>query len=382
MNDLKQFSYELNLDDILKLFNMILDKLDKQSAEQRSRKIKIDINNSSFPSLYAPKEFDDDKKVKGAILLFINENIFKIEESKKDSTRELDEKENAKLVFNYNWEKSLRLFYNRNLIKDDWVNIVKIKELKEKEERIVLSSRIKIQDKTDSEVIERLIQLLQDNNANKSIRHISAKYFWGLSKILDAKIEIIEYCKLRSSPVILHIKSFSNEFKNILFIENLDTYSEIIDSENLIFKDYLIIYSSGFKAAAKRLRTTHGSKLFFEGTCCLKNDGVHIFKDWLYQNEEKNFNVFFWGDLDNTGINIFLTIKNIFPELEIWRSGYEELIQATKNNDFHSPEESNKEGQLDISLTGNEYIDTKLLPILRNKKFVDQEYVDIEGLKL
>lgn len=64
------------------------------------------------------------------------------------------------------------------------------------------------------------------------------------------------------------------------------------------------------------------------------------------------------------------------------RSGYNALIQATENKDFHSPEESNKEGQLDISLTGNEYVDTKLLPILRNKKFIDQEYVDIEGLKL
>lgn len=380
MNDLDQFNYEMNLNNIAELFNLILDKLDKLSAKQRSRKIKISINDSTFPSLYIPKEFDDEKKIKEAILLLVKLKIFHVEESKKDSVRELNEKENAKLVFNYDWEDNIRSFYNRNTTKDNWVEIVNTRQFDESIKNIILKNRIIVKSRTNAEIIDKLNSLLTSNNINKSIRYASAKYFWGLSKVLDSKIEIIEHCKLRASPIMLHVKSFSNDFKNILFIENLDTYSEIINSKNYTFENFIIIYSSGFKAAAKRLRTVSGSKLFFSDNCLLVDSGRDAFRNWLYKDKETEFNVYFWGDLDYSGVHIFNTIKNIFPELQIWEPGYKKMLDAITINDFHEPKDSDKELQIKPHLIEDQYVDEILIPVLENERFVDQEYVDIEDL--
>jgi len=380
MKKADDLSFFLNLKDIRSLCHVILNKLDVKSSTERTQKIQFPINEEFLPTLYDSEEYEESEILQDALVKLIKHGLFHIKETKKDSLFSFNQKKNAKLIFNYDWENYLREFYNRNIIKDKWFEITNSIKLDGHIKEIVLNNKILIPGKEDKEIINKLVQLLSDNNDGKSIRHISAQYFWGLSKVLDNKTEIIDYCHLQTSPVILHIKSFSNNFKNILFIENLDTFNEVINSTNSLFHDYLIVYSSGFKASAKRLRTIKGSKLFFDEYCSLDTNSRGIFKNWLYEQSEIKFNVFFWGDLDNSGINIFLTIKKIFPELGIWRIGYEELIKAVENNDFHSPEESNKEGQLDILLTGSEYIDTKILPILKSKKFVDQEYIDIEKL--
>lgn len=381
MKELHQFNYELNLNDILKVLHNILDKLDKQPSQQRDRFIKVPIDENNFPSLYFPLEFDDDKKLISAIKVLIKQNIFQIEESRKNSFRELNEKENAKLVFNYDWEESLRIFYNRKIVKDDWNDIVNSLQLDEHIKTIILNNKIAIKGKTNIEIIYKLVNLLTNNHVGKSIRHVSAKYFWGLSKVLDNKNDIIEQCKLKAMPIILHVKSFNNDFQNILFVENLDTYNEITVSNNPIFKKYLIIYSSGFKASAKRLRTIEGSRLYFEDNCLLFESGRKNFKNWLYQNKKLNLNVYFWGDLDYSGINIFSTLKNIFPELKIWSTGYNKLLSAANNGDAHSPQESNKEGQVITASIYDEYVNTVLIPILKKDLFVDQELVDIENLE-
>lgn len=380
MSRLIAIEYELQLEDISKIVHFILDKLDQQPSPLRNRKIKIPIDHKYLPTLYSPKDFNDDKKLEDALIVLLKKGIFGIEERQKESFKRFSEKKAAKLVFNYEYEEDLRNFFNRPVFVDKWLDTVNktnnIEDLKE----LLLRNKIGIFSKTEEEILEKLITLLTSNNHNKSVRHISSKYFWGLSKVLDNKSEIIDYCFLKPSPIILHIKSFSKEFKNILFIENLDTYSQILDSKNSIFNDYLIIYSSGFKVAAKRLRNTCGSKLFFEENCSLDNIGRKIFKDWLYNNTQSELNVYFWGDMDYSGINIFNTIKNIFPELQIWKPGYDKLLNAIKINDSHKPEESDKEAQFEPSLVGEQYIDEILIPLLKKKRFVDQEYVDIESL--
>ncbi len=378
MSCLTAIEYELQLEDISKIFHIILDKLDQQPSSLRSRKIKIPIDHKHLPTLYSPKDFNDDKKLEDALTALLSKDIFSIEERQKESFKLFSEKKDAKLVFNYEYEEGLRKFFNRPVLVDKWLNTVNKRSNIEDLKELLFRNKIRISSKTEEEILEKLIILLTSNNSNKSVRHISSKYFWGLSKLLDNKSEIIDYCSLKPSPIILHIKSFNKKFKNILFVENLDTYTQILDSQNSIFNDYLIIYSSGFKAAAKRLRTTQGSKLFFEENCQLDKEGRETLKDWIYDKRQINVNVYFWGDMDYAGINIFSTIKDIFTELEIWKPGYDELLNAIDVKDSHKPLDSDKESQVQPKLTGVQYIDEVLIPILKNEEFVDQEYVNIE----
>lgn len=376
---MKEFDYELSFPDIKKIFDSILDKLDKIPSSDRDRKIKIKVSEKFLPSLYYPKDFDDDKKLVSILKIFLEKKIFFLEEKKRDTYMPFSQKENASLVFNYEFEDFIRAFYNRKIIQDDWFEIVEACDVNEKIKDIILRNKIEIIGKNNQEICDRMVKLFTQNNKKKSIRHVSAKYFWGLSKMLDNKAEIIEFLSLKPSPIILHVKSFCDDFKNILFIENLDTFSTIIESKNHVFNNFLIIYSSGFKASAKRMRTVNGSKIFFEYNCTLKDKGRDSLARWLYGNEKK-YNVYFWGDMDYSGINIYNSMKEIFSEIKLWKLGYSELLKAIDNDNFHNPIESHKESQIKPLKTNDFYIDEVLLPKLEKGVFIDQEYVDISCL--
>lgn len=382
MLELNNIAYELNFNDIKKVMHTIINKLDVIIASERTRKIKISLDEKTFPSLYAPTTFNEDVVLSKGIDTLLKYKIFNIEETKKDSTRDIAKKKNAKLVFNYDWELSLRDFYNHPIKINGWDPIVCQLDCDQNIKNLISNNKMNITGKSDNEIINQLKLLLIDDNRNKSVRHVSAKYFWGISKALDNKEQIIEYCKLKPMPVLLHVKAMSNDSKKILFIENLDTYTEVINSHNQLFKEYILIYSSGFKASAKRLRIKEGSRIFFEETCCLTDESRNFFKKWLYMEENDNLNTYFWGDLDFAGINILSSLRKIFPHIKAWEMGYQHMLQALMKGEAHSPDAANKENQIEPNLTiGCEYTDLVLIPALKyNKLFVDQEYVNVEDL--
>lgn len=379
---LYELEYHLTLKDIYNLLNDVLDKLDLKPACERANKIQYPINAKVFPSLYNPLTYREDEEIEKAIQVLINKEIFTIRQSKKEFFVDIRDKSKAKLVFNDDFEQKLRIFYKRETQTDDWKSAVEQLDCNTDIKELILNNRITIPEKTEDDIAIQLLKLLTSDNENKSVRHVSAKYFWGISKVLDNKEQIINYCKLRTMPILLHVKAIGANPKTILFIENQDTYIEAVNSENNIFENYILIFSSGFKASAKRLRSENGNKVFFEDSCCLDKEGRNKFKQWLYGEDRLEFNVYFWGDLDFSGMNILSSLKKVFPNLKAWEYGYNRLLKALDNYNAHSPNSANKEGQTEPSLTGCEFTDTRLIPALKYKQlFVDQESVDLlEGL--
>jgi len=90
--------------------------------------------------------------------------------------------------------------------------------------------------------------------------------------------------------------------------------------------------------------------------------------------------MYFWDDLDFSGIDILSSLKKLFPNIKAWKHGYNPLLEALKNGDAHNPSEANKDDQVEPTSTGCEFSDNILIPLLNDKKlFVDQEYVNISG---
>jgi len=84
--------------------------------------------------------------------------------------------------------------------------------------------------------------------------------------------------------------------------------------------------------------------------------------------------LFFWGDLDFSGMAILSSLKKVFPTIKAWKTGYDPMLCMLESGGGHTPKEAGKDNQDDPSITGCDYADKVLLPLLRSKKrFLDQE---------
>lgn len=366
----------LSNDNISKVLNRILDKLDAQSSENRKNKISETINEKTFPLLYEPLEINDDIELENSIKVLISENIFELVQNKKSEFLPFVEKK-AKLVFNEDFENLLRTFYKREKNSDTWIeNLEEIFPKDSELYNLLKNNPFKIEGKSNKEIIEKLDIWIKSENKSKSQRHESAKCFWGLSKMFDKRDEFNQHFALEAMSINLLIHSKSKIFKNVLFIENLETFNSAIDSSNTIFDDYVLIFASGFKASAKRIRTKNGSKMFFTDDCKFSIENKKEFISWFYEEKKVDINVYFWGDLDFSGIEILSSLKSNFTNLRAFEKAYSKMLKLI---DFgHIPDMAKKENQRIPKNTGCEYTDEVLIPLLKEKKlFLDQEIVTI-----
>jgi hypothetical protein len=134
--------------------------------------------------------------------------------------------------------------------------------------------------------------------------------------------------------------------------------------------DTALVYSSGFRGAALRLRKPHGASIYYSRGC--SDDATGAFELALFSVPD--ISTFFWGDLDYSGMAILAALRSTFPNAQAWRPGYEPMVERLRNGEGHSPFESGKEGQRPIDLTGCPYADEVLVPILKaSGLFIDQE---------
>ena len=257
MND--DLKITLNEVDIANIFDKLFDRLDKQSMDERVNSIHIPISDNSFPEL-----FKGDETQEKCIEILIKEEIFSLIVNKKNSFRPWTEKR-AKLQFNPQKETFLREYYHRDIKNNLWENAINncdfIFENKLKE--ILLKTPISIKGKSESEVLHRFIDWSIQAPKNGSAREESARCFWGISKVFDKREELCAYFHLTFLPITLLMHSCSHEISNVLFIENLETFYQVTKSQNKIFDEMLIVYASGYKASARRVRTENGSSVFF-----------------------------------------------------------------------------------------------------------------------
>lgn len=245
------------------------------------------------------------------------------------------------------------------------------------EERCAAISRLELSvpGKSAKEVATALAALPGAIGLGLSLREASARLFWADSKVLDTRQQLIstvlgkDECPFPSSPVGLNVK-LCRDPQGILFIENLDTFEKLSKRPHA----FHLVYASGFRASAKRVRNREGSTVYFrEGSDYSQADS---FLGWLYKDTPA-MAVHLWGDLDWAGMAILKASKEAFPGMTAWAPGYELMMETAENGLAHTLDMAGKSGQQEVERTGCSYADKVVLPFLRAKKlFVDQEAVD------
>jgi len=238
--------------------------------------------------------------------------------------------------------------------------------------------RLEVPGRSPAELVAQLAQLPSLTNADLMLREVSAKLFWGQSKVLDGRQALVAAllgvpeCPFPEMPVQLHVRLPRCPAKEVLFIENLTTFEQVSRNADGALPEVALIYAAGFKASARRLRRPEGVSLYLAATGDLSPDGLAAFQDWLFGQHE--LSCWFWGDLDDAGMDILARLREGFPDMKAWTPGYAPMVRSLLAGEGHTPEHAQK-AQTRATLTGCPYADTVLIPALRQTdRYLDQEY--------
>lgn len=239
---------------------------------------------------------------------------------------------------------------------------------------------IDMPDRSMAEVVERLNVLPSLVGKELLLREVSSQLFWGMSKVLDkrqglvAAVLGVDECPFPESPIQLQVFLPESGYHGVLFIENLMCFERAIRSKSSAFDGLALVYASGYKGGAQRLRTHDGCSLFYSTRGGFRQDLRASFEAWLFSKDV--IPAFFWGDLDWSGMRILSVMRTTFLELAAWEPGYCQMLAALIGGNGHAPEAADKQGQKALDFSGCFYADTYLLPALHSyKKFVDQEQI-------
>jgi hypothetical protein len=229
---------------------------------------------------------------------------------------------------------------------------------------------IEVPDATPEQIIDRIRQMA-DLAPGTLTREASARYLWGLSKLLDNRFDAVNaalgQAVLREKPLLVNVHVPSRALHEVLFIENEVSYLMAIAA---CPSWRALVWSSGFMASARRLREPGGMTL--HATAASARDGLIRLDALLKSAEDLPFA--FFGDLDYAGMRILRQLRESFPSMGAWLAGYRVLLHQLERGEGHAPEAGDKAGQTDPESTGCMFADGTILPAIRALgRFVDQE---------
>lgn len=247
----------------------------------------------------------------------------------------------------------------------------------EQTKEVVARYRIEIPGRTPAEIVTQLQQLGTLADEPLLLREVSARLFWGQSKVLDGRQALVAAllgavdCPFPEMPVQLQVFLPLAGFSGVLFIENQATFEQATRDPGR-FAGLALVFASGFKGSARRLRSPTGASVYFAAHGALEELATKQFLGWLRNGI--CLPSWFWGDLDYSGMQILASLRGVFDSLEAWRPGYLPMLERLRQGHGHTPEAAGKSGQLQVVVTGCSFADTELLPALNaHGRFVDQE---------
>lgn len=238
--------------------------------------------------------------------------------------------------------------------------------------------------KTDSEMIQKLVLIANDNRKELTLREISARHFWGDSKFLDNKSDWLanSFMNLSVSARKIQVNYFLPEYYDqVLFVENLDTYHQLIQKRGDFTQTFAIVYASGFRLTASRIRVP-GSVSLHQVSQNQCQSQPQPFIDWWFGRSADNLPSFFWGDFDFSAMSILKLLRHQFNDMQLWQPGYQAMQQQVEAGNAHLMSLRDKSGQNDPVDTGCDYADSVILPLLRqHQSCFDQEGIDLDRLR-
>ncbi|WP_310611829.1 Wadjet anti-phage system protein JetD domain-containing protein [Limnohabitans sp.] len=363
------------------LLNHLVDKLD--SAEQRGSASAqtISLNAASWPALYrAAKESDKEflwEQLRDLVKLGWLQ-VTPLTASRSETG--YDEKPRIKVLDIAAIRKATGRMERQKTAVERWREALALHlDAPDEIKRAAGDYCIDMPDREMAEVVKRLNVLKDLASRPMLLREVSARLFWGMSKVLDNRTGLVavllglDECPFLESPVQLQVYLPHGGFCGVLFIENLMSFEKAIRAKGEAFSKLALVYASGFKGSAARLRTPEAVSLFFSHKGELGGDRIDYFESWLH-GKNIALPVSFWGDLDWSGMRILAAMRNNFPNMKAWEPGYQPMLQSLLAGQGHSPEASDKKGQRPMMTSGCKYADTHLIPALSaHGRFVDQE---------
>ncbi len=217
------------------------------------------------------------------------------------------------------------------------------------------------------------------------LREVASQVFFGQSKALDGKESLVAAvlglsdCPFPESPIQLCVHLPEVPYTGVLFVENITPFETLARRRPPSTEQLALIYASGYRSSARRLRTPHGASVYFAGATLPTTAERDRFCAWLIRAGDE-VPVAFYGDLDYAGMDILAKLRVSFPFARAWQPGYTPMLVSLSAGDGHPPEAARKSGQLDPGMTGCAYADETLLPALRqHRRFVDQEFYGLTG---
>jgi hypothetical protein len=355
--------------EIQALLGAALDRFDQQSGERRSRATFLSAQQYLSSLAKADEQAD---RTWALIRELADTGVLEIRQARRDS---LDpDWQGAKLAFAPGAESMLRDWLERPACVSpmaQWRGAVEEHaHLFPSGHEALLTKRISLDGRNDREVVAALARLGSVVRP-ATLRQLSTLAFWGDSKVLDERGELIAalfpslQVRERAIVVAVHLPA---RMEGVLFVENQDNYSAAIDGELAVAGELAVVYLHGFRGTAARIRSRRGVHLHFGGS------GIERwseFERWWFDAGMSLEPLYFWGDLDFASMQMLKTLRQRFDGITAWRPGYEPMLtQLAASGGGNRP---TGHRQVDPGITGCVFADEVLLPSVRSLGCWDQE---------
>ena len=369
--------------DILKVLHLFIDKLDKKPLEQWGQPPSIPVNHKTLPGLFIQGERADQTWI---LLKSLAQEygVLSIRLHKKRNPLD-PEYFNARLGLQDNAEAVVRAWLQRPYevpALQQWRQAVEQGSHRFAGDIDKLYSRlISLSDKSAEQIVQAFARIGDYQQRNLTLRQLSAVCFWGRSKFLDGRLDLVlslfPQINLKQRPVVVNIY-LPQSINGVLFIENQDSYTCAMQGRPNEVHNLALVYSAGFKSSAARIREKGGVSLHFTGPGVIQHQSVfeQQWHDESAGQSTSQWPLWFWGDLDYAGMTILKQLIKRFPFMRAWQPGYQSLLEHLQSGNGYQAGADEQQTQSDPQSTGCEYADQQLLPALRKYGlFVDQEIV-------
>jgi len=356
--------------EILALLHAIVDRFDRQRAGDRQRPVSVPAETH----LRTLTRVDDRADQCWALIRQLAQSgVVSIRPARRNP---LDpEWSGARLAFPLQSEPVLRNWLGREWMEPAnvlWRQAVQAHESAfPRGVAALLARRIDIAARTAAEVVAAFSRIPTFSRP-LTLRQLSAAVFWGDSKLLDERRELITalFPALEVLDRTLVVSVFLPEsLRGVLFIENQDTYTTAVRGIPAECQGLALVYAAGFRSTAARVRYRSGSLIHYAGPGV--TNAQPPFEHWWYEDAPAPGRCSFWGDLDFAGMQILKSLRDRFGALDAWQPGYQPMLEALRIHGGYSRPVS----AADPVLTGCPYADEVLLPAIRQYGHWDQESV-------
>lgn len=360
----------------------------------------FEVNEYTLPDLFTPISLNKTQQksqtttsnttVKQRWELFVDilEHQHQVIQSQIDITQATEEQPfmGALIFVNANKEKTVRRWFSRlryHRYEQEWTECLQ-NNLASFPVPKALSTPIHYPGMTAKEIILGFISLshelanLAQQQQLMSLRTLSARCFNGDSKFLDNRRSLLDNvyfdtAKQIQARVIMMSVYIPKQLNSAIFVENFDSFRSTVAAvkKSKLIHTTAVVYSAGYRASASLIRQSENTQ--FVTINHVNSATYSAFSDWWF-SKKQHVAVYFWGDLDFDGMGILKSLRGQFTNAQAFKPAYRKIMHYHQNGIRYKPKHKANAGQTDPGITGCEFVDTQLLPLLRKEGFyTDQE---------